>query len=336
MTRKHTLLAALLPLLASFPGLVAQQATPVDVKSLRKEANAAVQAGDFTTATARFRKLTECSPQDGDAWHMLGYSLHAAGKLDEALPIHLKAVGFPAAAAPSSYNVACVHARQGRADEAFQWLHKAVGFGFSDANLLATDTDLASLRQDPRFAALQKDVKAKAAVAMQAFAQTTERRCSRVAWFGSGGSPGQIALDYCPVPWEEGYAALLGNGGLQKKKWRLGGDFWTSLDTSIDLQFGAVAVPAGYYYLTLEQRDRTTFVLALHDAAAAKKQRLDPVFADRLVGGIEVVLTHTTPPEKAAELAIEVTLRPGTKSDGALRIRFGDHELTTPVTMKVE
>ncbi|MFO1031482.1 MAG: tetratricopeptide repeat protein [Planctomycetota bacterium] len=336
MTRPNTLLAFLLLPLALSPGLLSQQTNPTDAKVLRREADAAVQAGDFATAAARFRKLTESTPQDGGAWHMLGYCLHASGKLDEALPIHVKAAGFPAVAPTSSYNVACVHARRGRVDEAFQWLDKAVELGFGDTELLAKDTDLASLRKDPRFAALQKVVTSKAAVATQVFAETTERRSSRVVWFGNGGSPGQVALDYCPVAWQEGIAAAIANGSLRGRKWRLGGDFWTTLDTSIELQFGAVHVPAGYYYLTLEQRDETSYVLALHDAAATKKLRLDPVYADRLVGGLEIPLTHTTKTEKAKQLELELTLRPGTKSDGALAIRYGDHELTTPVTMKVD
>lgn len=336
MTQSKKLLAFLLLPLALAPRLLSQQANPADPKVLRREADAAVQSGDFATAAARFRKLTESVPQDGAAWHMLGYCLHASGKLDEALPIHVKAAGFPAVAPTASYNVACVHARRGRVDEAFQWLDKAVGLGFGDTDLLAKDSDLASLRGDARFAALEKAVANNAAVTLQVFAQTTERRSSRVVWFGNGGSPGQVAIDYCPVAWQEGITALVTDGSLRGRKWRLGGDFWTTLDTSIELQFGAVHVPAGYYYLTLEQRAATSYVLALHDAAAVKKLRLDPVYADRLVGGLEVPLTHKAKPEKAQQLELELTLRPGTKSDGALAIRYGDHELATPVTMKVD
>lgn len=301
---------------------------------IRKEANAAIQAADFPKAADAFRKLTELDPQDGEAWHMLGYSLHAAGKLDEALPIHEKAAAFPASAPAATYNVACVHALRGRSDEAFASLEKAVGLGFTDTDLLASDSDLASLRKDPRFAKVVETAKAKRPSTV-AFAQTTERKSARVAWFDQKGSPGQIALDYCPLPWNDEYSALVDSGKLHGKKWRLGADFWTTLDTSIDLQFGAVAVPAGYWYLTLEQRAANEFVLGLHDAATVKKQRLDPVFAARLTGGIEVPLTHERSTTTAERLEITIAPIGGSQTEGTLQLRFGGHTLAAPVSMRI-
>ena len=59
---------------------------------LRQEANAALRAKDFETAAAAFKKITTADPKDGQAWQVLGYSLHVSGKLDEALPAHKKAV----------------------------------------------------------------------------------------------------------------------------------------------------------------------------------------------------------------------------------------------------
>src|SRR6185503_4769990 len=98
-------------------------------------------------------------------------------------------------------------------------------------------------------------IKAKAAgkAPVQAFAQNIERRNSRVAWFGKKGGAGQIAIDYSPVPWQDKYEKAAGSAEMQGKKWRLGADFWTRLDTSVDMKLGGVEVPAGYYYLTLEQ-----------------------------------------------------------------------------------
>ncbi|HEX5053368.1 MAG TPA: tetratricopeptide repeat protein [Planctomycetota bacterium] len=310
----------------------------VDIKQVRKEAQAAFEAGDFAAAAAAFQKVTVANPKDGEAWHRLGYSLHVTGKLDEALPAHLKAAEFPAQAAVGSYNVACVHALKGRTDEAFTWLEKAIGAGFRDAELLATDSDLDSLRTDARFKKLEQALKAKAKgpAGVQAFAQTTERRSARVAWFGRAGSPGQLAIDYQPIPWNAKYDQALASGEYQGKKWRLGANFWTSLDTSIPLQFGAVEVPAGYYYLTLEQRDEKTFVLALHDAAAVKKLKLDAFQAEKLQGGIEVPMSHAVSDEEAKQLAIAVTPDKGSIESGALNIRFGGHVLSAAVGMKVQ
>ena len=49
------------------------------------------------------------------------------------------------------YNIACVYARQGKADEALKWLGSAVEKGFSDRGLLESDQDLESLRATAQF-----------------------------------------------------------------------------------------------------------------------------------------------------------------------------------------
>lgn len=335
MSRLH-LAASLLGLSLALTATGQDPSATTDTNQVRRAANAAVESGDYAAAAEGFRKLTVLQPKDAQAWHMLGYSLHAGGKLDEALPAHLEAAKFPTTAGPASYNVACVHALQGRADEAFTWLDKAVERGFDDVELLAKDTDLASLREDPRFTKLTEALKATPSARMMAFAQTTERRSSRVAWFGAKGSPGQISLDYAPVAWNDEYEAAVGTDKLKGRKWRLGADFWTTLDNSMPLVLGEVAVPAGYWYLTLEQRDAETFVLALHDPVEVKKQKLDPVFADRLQGGIEVPLAHATGGEKAEQLEIRIAPVGRSRTQGSLTIRYGGHELSAPVQMKIE
>ena len=52
------------------------------------------------------------------------------------------------------YALAALRAREGRLDEAFAALEKAVASGFSDAEAAANDPALARLRSDPRWAAL--------------------------------------------------------------------------------------------------------------------------------------------------------------------------------------
>lgn len=314
--------------------LVAQEPSAADSKKLRQEANAAVQAGDFDAAAAAFRKLTEANPKDAQAWHMLGYSLHAKGKLDEALAVHLKAAEFPQTAGVATYNAACVYALKGKADEAFAWLDKAVAAGFADLDQLQGDADFDSIRKDPRMAKLETALKGGGGA--QVFAGSVERKNTRAAWFSRKGSPGQLSIDYSPVPWSAKYEEVVKSGQFQGKKWRLGSDFWTRLDTSLDLKFGEVAVPSGYYYLTLEQRDAETYVLALHDAAAVKKQKLDAFMSDRLQGGIEIKMMHKATDDVAKQLAIEIEMKPGSKTEGLISLRFGGHALAAPFTAKIE
>jgi Tfp pilus assembly protein PilF len=51
----------------------------------------------------------------------------------------------------SWYNLACVQARRGAPKKALASLKRALENGFSDAELLSTDPDLASLREAPEF-----------------------------------------------------------------------------------------------------------------------------------------------------------------------------------------
>jgi len=52
------------------------------------------------------------------------------------------------------YNVACVYALLGQAEQAIDCLEKAVQHGFGHKSWLENDSELNSVRSDPRFQAL--------------------------------------------------------------------------------------------------------------------------------------------------------------------------------------
>jgi len=292
-----------------------------------KAANAAWNSQNWQAASAAYKLVVEKQPKNGQAWHRLGYSLHALGELDAAMKAHAQTLTFPQFAPTGAYNTACVHALRGNKEEAFQWLAKSVKLGMNNAQQFEGDSDLDSLRDDERYAKIIEMVKASASKPrLQVFAQTTERKRNRIAWFGRNGSPGQLSIEYGAVPWQKKFAKMVGSESSMNRKWRLGADFWTSLDTSVAMKAAGVKVPAGYYYLTLEQRE-AGFVLALHDAAAVKKQKLDGFVAHRLKGGIEIPMQHKDDAEVAANLHIEVALTEG-QDQGQWRIAFGPHLLT--------
>jgi stage IV sporulation protein FB len=53
-----------------------------------------------------------------------------------------------------AYNIGCAFARGGELDTALHWLERAVQTGFDDKHLMATDSDLESLRNSPSFAVI--------------------------------------------------------------------------------------------------------------------------------------------------------------------------------------
>ena len=157
--------------------------------------------------------------------------------------------------------------------------------------------------------------------------------------FGQGGSPGEIAIDYAVLDWKDSYEEAINSPKMAGKKWRFGKDFWTNLDTSFDVEIGGVAVPAGYYYLTLEKRTGDAgdqYMLALHDAATIRKMKLDAFMADRMKDvGIEVPMQHKTG-EPSKQLEIALTMEQGSQDTGALNVRFGPHVLTAPLKLKLK
>lgn len=50
-----------------------------------------------------------------------------------------------------TYNLACLEALAGNNEEALVWLEEAVASGYNDPEWLQQDTDLASLKDDPKF-----------------------------------------------------------------------------------------------------------------------------------------------------------------------------------------
>jgi hypothetical protein len=116
-----------------------------------QEAGALLGAQDWQAASVAYAKIVIAQPQNGQAWQLLGYSLHANGDLDRAIRVHMKAATFPIVRPIALYNVACVHALQGRSDQAFDFLNQAVEAGFNDPAQFAGDSDLNSLHKDPRW-----------------------------------------------------------------------------------------------------------------------------------------------------------------------------------------
>ena len=83
----------------------------------------------------------------------------------------LKATEFPDVAQTAAYNAACAYALKGDKDKALEWLEKAMGFGFARPEVAEVDSDLASLRGDPRFQALLAKMKQQASAEADAGAQ---------------------------------------------------------------------------------------------------------------------------------------------------------------------
>lgn len=89
---------------------------------------------------------------------VLMYALVTGGAYDEAVAELTSREG--ALENPDSlYNLACLYSRKGDVEKAFETLNTAIDKGFNDTALFDTDTDLESLRADPRWNGLKARIK---------------------------------------------------------------------------------------------------------------------------------------------------------------------------------
>jgi predicted esterase len=98
---------------------------PPDLSKLEKELKQAYDSGNYQKALETAEKMHELKPDDPD----------------------------------TMYNMACMHCLLGHKDKAFEWLEKAIDAGFADADHLANDDDLKTIRGEDRFRALVKQLR---------------------------------------------------------------------------------------------------------------------------------------------------------------------------------
>lgn len=164
------------------------------------------------------------------------------------------------------------------------------------------------------------------------FPETSHRGNTRIFyWFGPD-SAGQAAIDYGRPRWQPAYAKFIEQPA--GRRWRLGENFWTTLDTNMALQIGGVDVAVGQYYCALVNTRDGGPQLLLLEPDVVRKQRLDAFEVNKTQGGLTIPLQLAKATPATGELDIELTVDAATKDRGALTIRFGPYVLTAAVHMQ--
>jgi len=115
----------------------------------REEALDAAQQG-LKVADAHL----DLNPDDARAWYVSAAPLMRLGQRDQALERARRALAIDPEDAGVLYNVACVYALAGSSEEALDHLDKAIRNGFGHREWVENDSDLDSIRDQPRFQAL--------------------------------------------------------------------------------------------------------------------------------------------------------------------------------------
>ncbi|MEP3480358.1 MAG: serine/threonine-protein kinase [Fuerstiella sp.] len=122
-----------------------------EVQTLLADAKTYWVCEDYAEAEERYREILTVAPKCEDAVLNLSLMLHFQRKLDDALPWHQRTARGECYSHLGYYNIACYHALKNEPDQAFCFLRKAFDAGYKDVAHLEADSDLDSIRDDPRY-----------------------------------------------------------------------------------------------------------------------------------------------------------------------------------------
>jgi non-specific serine/threonine protein kinase len=100
------------------------------------------------------RKHLEANPEDARAMYLSAGALLDLGQGDESRALLARALQMAPADPSVLYNAACIYARSGERERAFETLAACLTGGWGNHDWIAHDPDFDPIRDDPRFQAL--------------------------------------------------------------------------------------------------------------------------------------------------------------------------------------
>jgi tetratricopeptide (TPR) repeat protein len=104
-----------------------------------------------------FEELRREGSRDGNEWYRVGSRFIRFRDFDRATTALTQAVDHLGhRGASAMYNLACTYALKGDRQLGLDWLEKSINAGFDDSTKLVADSDIESLRGEPRFKKIQE------------------------------------------------------------------------------------------------------------------------------------------------------------------------------------
>src|SRR5260370_6538039 len=116
------------------------------------------------------------------------------------------------------------------------------------------------------------------------------------------------------------------------KTWRMGSNYWTTLDTDMPLAISGKTVPVGMWYLGLHRsEDGTKWSLVFIDPAKVRSTHMDASEINRAPVEFEAPVRMEQPGEMSDKLTIDLSYQQSNLKDVILRISWGKLQLSAPV-----
>lgn len=150
-------------------------------------------------------------------------------------------------------------------------------------------------------------------------------------------SAGQFAINYGRPGWKKDYEDSAKFDAMTKGKvWRMGSNFWTSLDTCLPLKIAGKSVAPGYYYLGLQRSpDGATWSLAFIDPAKVRGAHTDAFEIQKAKVEFTAPMTTAKAEGVAQMLTITLSYAKETPRKATLKVAWGNLALTAPVEATV-
>lgn len=166
-----------------------------------------------------------------------------------------------------------------------------------------------------------------------------ERGTTRVGYWNTKKNmgAGQFAIDYGRPVWKKEYEDTAKFDAMTKGKvYRLGSNFWTTLDSDMPLTIAGVQVPAGVWYLGLHRSDDgATWSLVFIDPAKTRAAHMDASEIGRAPIAFKAAMTTEPAAESKDKLTIDLLFQRATPKDVTLRIAWGKLQLRAPIQVPV-
>jgi hypothetical protein len=168
---------------------------------------------------------------------------------------------------------------------------------------------------------------------------SAERGTTRVGYWNNEKNmgAGQFAIDYGRPVWRKEYEdAPKFDAMTRGKVYRLGSNFWTTLDSDMPLTIAGKTIPAGNWYLGLHRSaDGAVWSLVFIDPAKARAAHIDASEIERAPVAFKTPMTAEQAAEAKEKLTIDLVFQRGNIKAVTLRIAWGKMQLSAPIQVPI-